>query len=48
LKHKPSLVAAAFAMQVVGDIPQEATDCSVEWLVTENETIDCRVIQQHA
>jgi 5-formyltetrahydrofolate cyclo-ligase len=37
----PTLVAAAFAMQLVKDIPQEATDRKVEWLLTENEVIHC-------
>lgn len=37
----PALVAAAFSMQLVKDIPQEATDRKVEWLLTENEVIDC-------
>lgn len=41
LPHQPVLVAAAFAMQVVEHIPQEATDRKVEWLVTEQETIRC-------
>ncbi len=41
--HQPALVAAAFAVQIVGDIPQESTDYKVEWLVTENETIHCAV-----
>jgi 5-formyltetrahydrofolate cyclo-ligase len=41
LAHRPALVAGAYSMQVVEDIPQEATDCKVGWLVTENETIDC-------
>ena len=41
MQHKPVLAAAAFAMQLVEHIPQEATDRKVEWLVTENETIDC-------
>ncbi len=39
--HCPALVAGAYSMQVVEDIPQEATDRKVEWLVTENEMIDC-------
>ena len=39
--HQPALVAAAFAMQIVEQLPQEATDRKVEWLVTESETIDC-------
>lgn len=38
---RPSLVAAAFAMQVVPDVPLETTDVKVEWLVTEHETIHC-------
>jgi len=39
LKHRPALVAAAYSLQVVEEVPQEATDRKVEWLVTENETI---------
>ena len=39
--HRPALVAAAFALQIVEQIPQEATDVKVEWIVTEQETIDC-------
>lgn len=45
--HKPALVAGAYAMQIVEGIPQEATDCKVEWLVTENETIDCAAAGWH-
>jgi 5-formyltetrahydrofolate cyclo-ligase len=41
LSHQPSLVAAAFEVQVVEEIPQEATDKSVGFLVTENETVRC-------
>lgn len=37
----PALVAAAFDMQLITKIPQEATDRKVEWLLTENEVIDC-------
>lgn len=37
----PALVAAAFSMQLVNEIPQEATDRNVEWLLTEHEVIDC-------
>lgn len=40
----PVLAAAAFAMQVIADIPQETTDRKVEWLVTENETIHCAAL----
>jgi len=38
---QPALVAAAFSMQLAKDIPQEATDRKVEWLITESEVIDC-------
>ncbi len=37
----PALAAAAFGMQLINGIPQEATDRKVEWLLTENEVIDC-------
>lgn len=39
--HRPVLVAAAFALQIVEQIPQEDTDIKVEWIVTEQETIAC-------
>ncbi len=42
--HRPALAAAAFGLQVVTQIPQEATDVKIEWIVTETETIDCRAI----
>lgn len=45
--HKPALAAGAYAMQIVEGIPQEATDRKVEWLVTENETIDCAAAGWH-
>jgi 5-formyltetrahydrofolate cyclo-ligase len=38
---QPALVAAAFDLQLVSDIPQEATDRKVQWVLTENEVIDC-------
>src|SRR3989339_2074776 len=41
MPHRPALVAAAFALQVVEDIPLEDTDRAVEWLVTENEKLRC-------
>ncbi len=41
LTHRPALVAAAYSMQIITDVPQESTDRKVEWLVTESETIDC-------
>lgn len=41
LPHRPILVAAAFSMQLIEGIPQEATDRKVDWLVTEHETIHC-------
>lgn len=41
--HRPALVAAAFALQIVTDIPQESTDIRVERIVTEQEVIACSV-----
>ncbi len=37
----PPLVAAAYALQVVAMLPQEATDIPVDCLVTELETLHC-------
>lgn len=39
--RRPALVAAAFALQIVEQLPQEATDIKVELIVTEEETIVC-------
>jgi len=41
LPRRPVLIAGAFAMQVVDEIPQESTDHKLDWLITENETIRC-------
>lgn len=44
LDHAPcrsALVTAAYGLQIVAQVPQEATDVRVEWIVTETETIDC-------
>ncbi len=41
MARRPVLVAAAFALQVVDSIPQEANDVKVDWIVTERETIAC-------
>ena len=41
MPHRPTLVAGAFALQVVQEIPQEENDRKVEWLVTEDGTIRC-------
>jgi 5-formyltetrahydrofolate cyclo-ligase len=41
MTHQPTLVAAAFVLQIVEQIPQEATDVKVEWIITEQETIAC-------
>lgn len=41
IEHRPALVAAAFALQIVGHIPQEPTDVKVEWIITEQETMNC-------
>jgi len=38
---QPALVAAAFGLQIVEQIPQESTDVKVEWIITEQETIAC-------
>lgn len=48
LKHRPALVAAAFSLQVVENIPQEPTDRKVDCLVTENEIIDCVAVRASA
>jgi 5-formyltetrahydrofolate cyclo-ligase len=39
--HRPMLAAAAFALQIVEHIPQEATDVKVGWIITEQEIIAC-------
>ncbi|MDP4028086.1 MAG: 5-formyltetrahydrofolate cyclo-ligase [Gallionella sp.] len=41
MAQRPILAAAAFALQLVEALPQEATDIKVEWIITEQETIDC-------
>ena len=41
MTHRPALAAAAFALQIVEQIPQEATDVKVEWIITDQETIAC-------
>jgi len=41
MAQRPILAAAAFALQMVETLPQEANDVKVEWVVTEQETIDC-------
>lgn len=41
MTQRPVLAAAAFALQVVESVPQEATDIKVEWIITEQETIVC-------
>ncbi len=38
---RPALAAAAFAVQIVAQIPQETTDVKVGWIITEQETISC-------
>jgi 5-formyltetrahydrofolate cyclo-ligase len=43
MPHRPALVAGAFALQVVQEIPQESTDRNVGWLVTEAEMIRCNL-----
>lgn len=41
MTQRPVLVAAAFALQIVEALPQEATDIKVEWVISEQETIAC-------
>lgn len=41
MTHQPVLAAAAFALQIVEQIPQEKTDVKVEWIITEEETLHC-------
>lgn len=41
MTHQPTLAAAAFALQIVEQIPQEATDVKVGWIITEQEVINC-------
>src|SRR3989338_691425 len=41
MAHRPALAAAAFALQIVEQIPQEATDVKVGWIITEQEIIAC-------
>jgi 5-formyltetrahydrofolate cyclo-ligase len=39
---RPALVGVAFAVQEVAAIPSESHDIRMDWIVTENETIDLR------
>ena len=41
MARRPVLAAAAFTLQIVERIPQEATDVKVEWIITEQEIIAC-------
>lgn len=41
MTSRPALVAAAFELQLVEQLPQETTDIKVETIVTERETIVC-------
>ncbi len=43
--HLPVLAAAAFALQIVDQIPQDKTDVKVEWIITEQETIACSALE---
>ena len=47
MTHQPVLAAAAFALQIVEQIPQENTDMKVEWIITEQETITCSAQEQN-
>lgn len=39
---RPALIGLAFATQEVADIPAQAHDIRMDWIVTETETIDLR------
>jgi len=41
LERRPALVAAAFSLQIVTALPQEATDVAVQKIVTEQGVITC-------
>ena len=41
MDSRPTLVAAAFELQIMEQIPQEATDVKVEWIITEQKIIKC-------
>ncbi|MFZ5523582.1 MAG: 5-formyltetrahydrofolate cyclo-ligase [Pseudomonadota bacterium] len=41
MTHRPTLAAAAFELQIMEQIPQEATDVKVDWIITEQRTINC-------
>jgi 5-formyltetrahydrofolate cyclo-ligase len=41
ITHQPTLAAAAFELQIIEHIPQEATDVKVGWIITEQEIIAC-------
>ena len=41
MTHRPTLVAAAFSLQIVEHLPQEPTDVKVYWLVSEQSSIHC-------
>ena len=41
MESRPALIAAAFELQLVEQLPQETTDIKVEIIVTERETIVC-------
>lgn len=38
---RPVLAVAAYGLQVVAELPQEATDVGVDWIITESETLHC-------
>ncbi len=38
---RPVLAAAAYSLQLVEKIPQETTDVTMDWIITEQETVSC-------
>jgi 5-formyltetrahydrofolate cyclo-ligase len=41
MTHRPALVAAAFDVQLVDQLPLEPTDRRIEWLLTEHASLQC-------
>ncbi len=42
LESHPTLLAAAFSVQIVAEIPQESTDIPVDFVVTEQQVFICK------
>ena len=44
--QRPILAVAAYGLQIVAQLPQEATDVCVDFIITESETINCGIRPQ--